>query len=132
VASKGLCGICGKGGKLSDEHIPPECAGNFRGISLHTLGDRLAADRDPEQMKNGQPRPKGTLWSTICERCNNEVLGSWYPTLAYIMTFDEREPDTRPFLPCGGLHNFARVAYDVLASVELDMLIGSRDSPLPG
>ena len=76
--AKGICGICGKGGKLTDEHIPPECAGNVHGITLHSLGDWLAADGNSDSMQNGQPRPKGTLWVTLCERCNNVVLGSWY------------------------------------------------------
>jgi len=256
VAKKGICGICGKGGKLSDEHIPPQCAGNVRGVALNTLSDWLDAEQIPELMLNAQPRPKGTLWATICERCNNEVLGSWYvpdfcrfvqgatyslaqtfrgqfdqlkkkknlavtlktgplrplclvkvvagmilalnadvdetfrvkheqlaafvldrnaplpapyraylavhsghyatfaptmfkaignppshwvafsaveqPPFAYLLTFDEHAPDTSPFLPMGGLANFARAPYELIAKADIDLLVGFRETPIPG
>ena len=207
-------------------------------------------------MDNPQPRPKGTLWATICERCNNEVLGSWYvpdfcrfvqgathsladifrgrfeelkakknlggtvrtglmrplclpkvvagmilalnadvdsefrtrhaaladfvldrdapmpdpyrgylavhsgrfatfaptmveaigmpptryvafsavenPPFAYLMTFNETSPDTSPFLPMGGMVNFAKVPYDLQARIEIDMHVGFREHPIPG
>jgi len=257
LASKGLCGICGKGGKLTDEHIPPDCAFNVHGLAIHTFADWQDAGGNPDQMKNAQPRPKGTLWATLCEQCNNVVLGSWYvpdfcrfvqgvaaaisreskgdpenlrkagpgpwirigtaeairplcivkviagmilalnadtdpsfrerhaslvefvlnrdlplpfpyraylaihlgsysvfaptmfrynketsesiafsavenPPLAYILTFNEQHPDTDPFLPIGGLHNFGELAYDVQCTFEIDLLLGFRDSPVPG
>src|SRR5687768_12412004 len=77
MAKKSICGICGKGGKLSDEHPPPQCAGNFREVTLHTLDDWLKAEKDLNQMQNPRLRPKGTLWATFCERCNNEVSAGW-------------------------------------------------------
>jgi len=256
VAKKGICGICGKGGKLSDEHIPPQCAGNVRGVSLNTLSDWIEAGEIPEKMANAQPRPKGTLWATICERCNNEVLGSWYvpdfcrfvqgsthslaevfrgqfeelkkkrnlgvtlktgslrplcvvkviagmilamnadvdeafrtrherlaafvldrdsplpdpyraylavhsgnyatfaptmlkgigmppskfvafsaveqPPFAYLMTFDEENPDSEPFLPMGGLANFASAPYELIGRADIDLLVGFREHPIPG
>ena len=54
------------------------------------------------------------------------------PPLAYIMTFNERDPDARPFLPCGGLHAFGRVPYQMTSKFSIDLLIGFRDSPVPG
>ena len=256
MAKKGLCAICGKGGKLTDEHIPPQCAGNIRGVSLHTLDDYLKADQDPTKMENGQLRPEGTLWATLCERCNNVVLGSWYvphfcrfvqgatyslaelmrgqfeelkrkknvavtlktgpirplalvktiagmilalnaesdprfrerhqaladfvldkdvalpepyraylavhsgqwatfaptmakavgkppsrtvwfsavenPPFAFLLTFNEESPDTEPFLPLGGLANYAKVPYELEGKAEIDLLVGFREHPIPG
>lgn len=254
MARKGICAICGKGGKLTEEHIPPRCTGNLREITLHSLEDYLAAEGDPDALPNPQPRPKGTSWATLCERCNSEVLGSWYvpefcrfvggvtwalaneyrgrldeikgkpgvgvtvtsgpvralcvvktiagmilalnaesddqfrtthhaladfvlekdsplpppyrpymavhlgnwatfaptmvrrdpagelvafsaveqPPLAYILTFNEASPDDRPFLPMGGLYDLGHVAYAAVGRITLNMLVGFRDSPVPG
>lgn len=220
------------------------------------MEDFLAAGQNPALMENAQPRPKGTLWATLCERCNTEVLGSWYvpdfcrfiqggthslaqvfkeqfeelkaakspfvrlktgeirplclvkviagmilalnadsddqfrirhaplarfvldrdaplpppyraymavhsgnfatfaptmikaldspptqfvtfsavenPPWAYLLTFDEKEADTNPFLPAGGLANFANVPYAMQAKVEIDLLVGFRQHPIPG
>lgn len=253
MARIGLCGICGTGAKLTDEHIPPQCAGNQRGIELFSGADWMDAGGVAEDMKNGQPRPEGTLWATLCRTCNVDVLGSWYvphfcdfqnrakatlrrdfapreaelraipngvatlyverarplpivktivgmilalnagddpefrvrhpglvefvldkeaplpppyraylalhfgpyaafaptmfkrspgekisfsaidyPPFACVVTFDEQAPDSRPFLPCGGLAEFARMPHGAVADVEIGLLMGFRDSPVPG
>jgi hypothetical protein len=54
------------------------------------------------------------------------------PPFAYILTFDEREPDAKPFLPCGGLRDYGRLPYGAVGKLEIDLLIGFRDTPVPG
>jgi len=54
------------------------------------------------------------------------------PPFAYLLTFDEKEPDTKPFLPAGGLATFAKVPYELHAKIEFDLLIGFRKNHIPG
>lgn len=73
--NKGLCSICGKGGKLSFEHIPPKAAYNEAGVELYGIDDWLK--REDGELSGGVPQPQGTGLYTICKSCN-ELSGRHY------------------------------------------------------
>ena len=84
---KGICSICGKGKKLSFEHIPPKSAMNDKGATVHTFQDWLDGGESAATMKGGVPQPDGVGYITICEDCNNysgshyvPVFGQWVQT----------------------------------------------------
>lgn len=76
----GKCALCGKEGKLSFEHIPPESAFNdqpAKTVSFMTAlsnKDRLPWDFNGLKYTNHQ---RGMGDYTLCESCNNNT-GSWY------------------------------------------------------
>ena len=78
----GVCHICGKYGKLSYEHIPPQSAFNNVKRKVSTLEESLKdetenrAPWDIEGLKYQQFQ-KGIGFYTLCESCNNNT-GSWY------------------------------------------------------
>ena len=94
----GKCHLCGKNGKLTFEHIPPEKANNSNrahAILGDTLMQHMASTRNPWDLsglryKNMQ---KGMGDYTLCENCNNKT-GSWYAddyinfvnTIRYVLT----------------------------------------------
>jgi hypothetical protein len=78
MGRKGICAICGRGDKLSFEHIPPQCTYNIRGVEMFSFGDWEDAGGDFDAMDGGHSQPEGTGFATLCERCNNVVTGSWY------------------------------------------------------
>ena len=67
---KGICSICGKGGKLSFEHVPPRSAFNQPGTELSNVGELMKAGMDWAKLKT-IPQPEGTGYVTICPSCNN-------------------------------------------------------------
>lgn len=71
----GYCHICGKYGKLSFEHIPPEDALNNNRAKLYT-GDE-ALKKNKGEFAKYQNQQKGMGKYTLCESCNNNT-GSWY------------------------------------------------------
>ena len=71
----GYCHICGKYGKLSFEHIPPEDALNNNRAKLYT-GDE-ALKKIKGEFAKYQNQQKGMGKYTLCESCNNNT-GSWY------------------------------------------------------
>ncbi len=52
--NKGICAICGRGGKLSLEHVPPQCAGNDKYVEINTLADWQEAGEKWEAMKGAR------------------------------------------------------------------------------
>jgi hypothetical protein len=75
--NKGICTLCGKGGPLSFEHVPPEGGHNVRGVIMHTLDDWLRRDSLDGPLPNGMPQPEGMGLIALCERCNR-FLGREY------------------------------------------------------
>lgn len=76
----GHCHLCGKHGKLSFEHVPPESAFNDRKVvtpdakkvfKLHNL--------DELSNLSGKQSQRGAGGYTLCEQCNN-LTGHWYGT----------------------------------------------------
>jgi hypothetical protein len=73
---KGICAICGKGGPLSFEHLPPKAAYNAKDVTLFGFDHWLQRD-ESGRMTGGYPQPKGTGFYAICKECN-ERTGEWY------------------------------------------------------
>ena len=69
----GTCHICGKYGKLSPEHVPPQSAFNNARIVEYTLESWLAKESNPKsRIQQG-----GIKRHTLCTKCNPDT-GSWY------------------------------------------------------
>lgn len=73
--NKGVCSICGKGGKLTFEHIPPKAAYNETGVELYGIEDWLR--REDGGLSGGAPQPDGSGLYSICKSCN-ELSGAHY------------------------------------------------------
>lgn len=65
------CNICGLEKPLSADHVPPKCCSNKGTINFYQLFQK---NRNPDK-KPGQAQ-KGIYFKTICEKCNNELLGN--------------------------------------------------------
>lgn len=74
---KGLCTLCGKGGRLTFEHVPPAAAFNQPGVEMYGFDQWLARDRATGAMSGGQPQPRGTGLFALCGTCN-PFLGREY------------------------------------------------------
>jgi hypothetical protein len=73
----GICHICGKFGKLSFEHVPPEAAFNDHRVLKVSFEQELAS-KHPDEFR-GRYQQKGAGASTLCVQCNSDT-GSWYGT----------------------------------------------------
>jgi hypothetical protein len=71
----GICHICGKEGKLSFEHVPPEAAFNSTRI-IWTAFERLIENENLDKLR-GSIQQRGAGAYTLCEPCNN-TTGHWY------------------------------------------------------
>ena len=76
---KGICAICGKGDKLSLEHVPPQCADNDKYVEINTVADWERAGQKWEEMKGARPQPEGIGYITICEECNGYSGTNYVP-----------------------------------------------------
>lgn len=72
---EGECCICGKFGKLSFEHVPPESAFNNRPIVLQGIDEILKKGERTKAKRRILQRGAGAY--TLCERCNS-LTGHWY------------------------------------------------------
>ena len=69
----GICAICGEHTKLTNEHVPPKCAGNRGKTDVYkNLGKDLILNRKPDEIKQN-----GVTFETLCEKCNSDT-GGWY------------------------------------------------------
>ncbi|MEG0892708.1 MAG: hypothetical protein RR998_05110 [Oscillospiraceae bacterium] len=65
------CNICGLEKPLSADHVPPKCCSNKGTINFYQLFQKnINPDKKPGQAQ------KGIYFKTICEKCNNELLGN--------------------------------------------------------
>lgn len=72
----GKCHICLKEAKLSKDHVPPQSCGNIGRQELHCEFLFVDDKRGPtKQIKTVQ---NGIKMQTICENCNNALLGANY------------------------------------------------------
>jgi hypothetical protein len=71
----GVCHICGKFGKLSFEHSPPEAAFNGHRV-LRVSFEQVLKNQHPDEFR-GRYQQKGAGTVTLCEKCNNDT-GHWY------------------------------------------------------
>lgn len=51
--NKGMCAICGKGGKLTFEHVRPKAAGNEEHVKIYGIEERLNRDLESGEMSGG-------------------------------------------------------------------------------
>ena len=75
----GTCHICGKFGKLSYEHVPPEKAFNSYPGFMH-FGDELLRKGEAfpwEFSTKGKQMQRGVGFNTLCGKCNSDT-GGWY------------------------------------------------------
>jgi hypothetical protein len=75
--NKGICAICGRGGKLTFEHVPPKAAGNEPDVTIFSIEEWLARDLASRELPGGYVEPRGTGAISICRSCN-EYSGTWY------------------------------------------------------
>lgn len=75
--NKGICAICGKGTKLTFEHVPPVAAGNVEDAVVYGIEEWLSRDLATGEMPGGYVQPEGTGVISICKACN-EYSGTWY------------------------------------------------------
>ncbi len=82
----GKCRICGKDGKLSYEHVPPEKAFNNNRYFYEYSMDKLIKNEqlffeeslNSEKLKGLARKKQGGIgFNTLCVKCNNHT-GSWY------------------------------------------------------
>jgi hypothetical protein len=78
--NKGICTLCGKGGKLTFEHVPAEASGNQRGVTMYNLEEWLARETATGEMTGGVIRPEGMGLIALCKKCNTDLLGAHYVT----------------------------------------------------
>jgi hypothetical protein len=75
---KGICTLCGKGGKLTFEHVPAEASGNLRGVTMYNLEEWLARETATGKMAGGVIQPEGMGVVALCQECNGDLLGTHY------------------------------------------------------
>jgi hypothetical protein len=69
MATKGICTLCGKGGTLSFEHVPPKASLNVPDVQMHTFDDWLNRLEDGT-LPGGLLQPEGTGLKGLCVSCN--------------------------------------------------------------
>src|SRR5687768_1416234 len=75
--NKGICAICGKGTKLTFEHVPAKAAGNEEDVTVYGIEEWLSRDLESGEMPGGYVQPQGTGAISICKPCN-EYSGAHY------------------------------------------------------
>jgi hypothetical protein len=73
----GICHLCGKFGKLSFEHVPPEASHNDHRV-LKVSFEQVLRNQHPDEFR-GRYQQRGAGAFTLCEQCNSDT-GSWYGT----------------------------------------------------
>ena len=71
--SIGRCNICGEQAKLTEDHVPPKFWNNSK-IKFFSQG---FGTMDPPRANMPYPQQarKGIVFRTLCEKCNNDLLG---------------------------------------------------------
>ena len=74
----GQCHICGKYGKLSFEHIPPQAALNNGQVKAYSGEEILKTFHGEKATYQNMQRGMGRF--SLCEKCNN-TTGQWYAAI---------------------------------------------------
>lgn len=107
---EGFCLICGIGGKLSQDHIPPQCC-----VTIKSIEQRLASEMmGPNSIDfKGVRARNGSSFRTICQSCNNKLgvydkhVGEVYKKLTLQIT---------NYFGCpNNLYNFASVPVNAIS-----------------
>ncbi|SJM89009.1 conserved hypothetical protein [Crenothrix polyspora] len=72
---RGVCNICGKYGSLSEDHTPPK--GCMKATSKEIYGIHVHLQQKLPLSK-GTISQNGVKYRTLCENCNNGLLGTEY------------------------------------------------------
>lgn len=67
---EGYCLLCGEYGTLTKDHVPPKSA-----ITLTPMLQRTVSEWWSTDSVKPLSAVSGTVFKTLCKRCNNEVLG---------------------------------------------------------
>ncbi len=67
------CNICGTKAKLTWDHVPPKCCNNCYSIKVNSWVKGLPLENSYEKQYQN-----GIRFRTLCEKCNNELLGVKY------------------------------------------------------
>lgn len=73
---RGLCNICGKHGKLTEDHVPPKGTLKFPRMVLYDIGEVL--NTKAEKDRRGREFQRGVKFRSICAKCNGDYLGGLY------------------------------------------------------
>lgn len=80
MARKGRCAACGAARKLSSDHVPPQSVVPPRPIEVKQLANILGTG---ERLRAPRPGFAAREFHSLCEDCNNRLLGSVFdPALA--------------------------------------------------
>lgn len=96
TAPDGHCWLCGKFGKLTKEHIPPQAAFNDFPLLYEKITERSKRTGSME-WEAGEPQ-QGLYFRSLCEQCNNRygrIYGSAYVNL--VRRVAERVGDVQEF-----------------------------------
>jgi hypothetical protein len=66
----GECGLCGRRGKLTKTHVPPQCAGNLGRVKRFTV----VSDTEHRAAATTK-RIGGVHFYGLCARCNGDLQG---------------------------------------------------------
>lgn len=69
------CNICGKVAKLSWDHVPPKCCNNSLKVKINSFLEGPPDDTSKDFIKEFQ---NGVKYRSICNQCNNSLLGGRY------------------------------------------------------
>lgn len=72
---EGKCNICGEEGKLTEDHTPPKGCIKIKQVELHYIIQHLQV-KYPQS--KGRISQNGVKYRTLCDRCNNSLLGTKY------------------------------------------------------
>jgi len=71
----GACNICGEVGTLTEDHTPPKGCLRPTQVEIRHISNLLSAD---EASTRGYRSQNGVKYRTLCQRCNNSLLGARY------------------------------------------------------
>lgn len=68
-----FCNICGKQKRLTWDHVPPKCCNNHYAIKTNSWIEGV-----PKESKYMKKYQNGIKYRSLCEECNNKLLGANY------------------------------------------------------
>lgn len=74
-AKNGQCNICGDIGPLTEDHTPPKGSVRITQVEMNHITNLLSAERAGLR---GRISQNGVKFRTLCNRCNNSLLGANY------------------------------------------------------
>jgi len=75
---RGICNLCGKEAKLTEDHIPPKQVPRVGQSELMHLIDYMQVEPANQSKQTRRFFQRGVKFRSICGHCNNERLGARY------------------------------------------------------